>query len=594
MKRFFKDFTYLLAFFIYFFTAPLARSQDLKAVLRPYQQALAGQITGKHALEIVKYLQQFWRYSGNPDFNTCMAYIESQLQDAGFSSQNERFQLAVQERFFSQDSAWQPAAAALQIISPLDTLLQSLEQAKMSLCVNSYSTPAGGIEAEIVAVDGMTDIKAGELAGKIAYTHRHPRAVFEKAIATGGALGIISSYLPAFNRAATHPDLVSMSAIPHAVPFRAFGFKISYGNQQLLDSLLQKGAVRVKATVKTRFLPKRVREVSAWIKGVRKPAEVITLIAHLDEPGANDNASGSATLVEIATGLKKLIASQQLAPPDRTLKFMWVEEFRTIRRWQKQSPEDFKRVKAALVLDMVGENTAITGGTFLIEKMPDPSAIWTRPPDQHTEWGKRSLSQESLHGSYLNDLFYAACQVVAEQTDWQFKTNPFEGGSDHVPFIRTGIPAILAWHFTDVFYHTSGDQIDKVSPQEMARVGIAVGSTAYFLAKSNLRQTQALLNYLAKRGEWRLNNELKNSQAALKALSVQDTLAISKQKQILAAWRKWYDEAYQSIENLPILVDEKQQFDARILRSQNELAVLYHNIIKRLENATKTIQDSHH
>ena len=32
-----------------------------------------------------------------------------------------------------------------------------------------------------------------------------------------------------------------------------------------------------------------------------------------------------------------------------------------------------------------------TGGTFLIEKMPDPSAIWTRGNDKHTEWGGRKL-----------------------------------------------------------------------------------------------------------------------------------------------------------------------------------------------------------
>jgi aminopeptidase YwaD len=41
---------------------------------------------------------------------------------------------------------------------------------------------------------------------------------------------------------------------------------------------------------------------------------------------------------------------------------------------------------------MVGENTDITGGTFLIEKMPDPSAVWTRGNDKHTEWGGRKMS----------------------------------------------------------------------------------------------------------------------------------------------------------------------------------------------------------
>ena len=41
---------------------------------------------------------------------------------------------------------------------------------------------------------------------------------------------------------------------------------------------------------------------------------------------------------------------------------------------------------------MVGENTDITGGIFLIEKMPNPSAVWTRGNDKHTEWGGRKMS----------------------------------------------------------------------------------------------------------------------------------------------------------------------------------------------------------
>ena len=38
-------------------------------------------------------------------------------------------------------------------------------------------------------------------------------------------------------------------------------------------------------------------------------------------------------------------------------------------------------------LDMTGEDTEKTGGTFLIEKQADPSAVWARPSDPHTEWG---------------------------------------------------------------------------------------------------------------------------------------------------------------------------------------------------------------
>ena len=45
-------------------------------------------------------------------------------------------------------------------------------------------------------------------------------------------------------------------------------------------------------------------------------------------------------------------------------------------------------IKWGISLDMVGENTDITGGTFLIEKMPDPSAIWTRGNDKTLRMGR--------------------------------------------------------------------------------------------------------------------------------------------------------------------------------------------------------------
>ena len=39
-------------------------------------------------------------------------------------------------------------------------------------------------------------------------------------------------------------------------------------------------------------------------------------------------------------------------------------------------------------LDMTGEDVRKTGGSFLIERYPDPGAVWDRPWDPHTEWGR--------------------------------------------------------------------------------------------------------------------------------------------------------------------------------------------------------------
>ena len=66
-----------------------------------------------------------------------------------------------------------------------------------------------------------------------------------------------------------------------------------------------------------------------------------------------------------------------------------------------------KDVVAMLSLDMTGEDTSKTGGTFLIEKEPDPSAVWERPSDPHSEWGAGKVEAAALRGSFLNDLHLA-------------------------------------------------------------------------------------------------------------------------------------------------------------------------------------------
>ena len=128
-----------------------------------------------------------------------------------------------------------------------------------------------------------------------------------------------------------------------------------------------------------------------------------------------------------------------------------------------------------LSLDMTGEDTAKTGGTFLIEKEPDPSALWDRPSDPHSEWGASKVDPAMVRGSFLNDLHLAVALRRARDTGWVVRTNPYEGGSDHTVFTRAGVPALLNWHFTDRYYHTNLDTTDKMSAAEMQHVAIAVG-----------------------------------------------------------------------------------------------------------------------
>ncbi len=227
----------------------------------------------------------------------------------------------------------------------------------------------------------------------------------------------------------------------------------------------------------------------------------------MQEPGANDNASGCGTLLAAALAMQDAIRRGALPAPARTITFLWVDEIRGSEQWVKDHADRVKGVVAMLSLDMTGEDTAKTGGTFLIEKEPDPSAMWDRPSDPHSEWGAGKVDPATVRGSFLNDLHLAVALRRARDTGWVVRTNPYEGGSDHTVFTRAGVPALLNWHFTDRYYHTNLDTIDKISAAEMQHVAIVVGTTALFLASADKTDVAAMTRLMETARDARLATE---------------------------------------------------------------------------------------
>ena len=202
-------------------------------------------------------------------------------------------------------------------------------------------------------------------------------------------------------------------------------------------------------------------------------------------------------------------------------------------------------------IDMTGEDTAKTGGTFLIEKQADPSAVWPRPSDPHTEWGAGDVEERSLKGSLLNDFHLAVCLRRARDANWIVRTNPYEGGSDHTTFAAAGIPSLLNWHFTDRYYHTNQDRVDKVSAGEMKNVAVAVATSSWLLASADETDASAVLRIIVDAARRRL--ALERKQGAEIVAGASDTAAADTTEQrVRAAWIKWYGEAFDSVGRLPV------------------------------------------
>ena len=54
-----------------------------------------------------------------------------------------------------------------------------------------------------------------------------------------------------------------------------------------------------------------------------------------------------------------------------------------------------------------------------------------------------------------------------------------------MPFLRGNIPSVLFWHFTDQFYHTDNDRIDKVSKTTLKKCWNGCFSSAFTLINSD-------------------------------------------------------------------------------------------------------------
>ena len=194
--------------------------------------------------------------------------------------------------------------------------------------------------------------------------------------------------------------------------------------------------------------------------------EELICTAHICHPKheANDNASGAALLMEVMRSLSGMRTK-------RRIKALWVPEI--LGTVAYLSREKGKAV-AGLNLDMVGEDQFVCRSPLLMESPPffyDSYAtdllcsIMNRIKGTTQLGSAKSLSADSSYPLYMSYL------------------TPFSGGSDHVILNDAGIATPMLIHWPDAFYHTSKDTIDKVSREELRRVGIL--ASEYLLTMSN-------------------------------------------------------------------------------------------------------------
>lgn len=522
--------------------------------------AVVPQFDERDALSVVSFMDQYWRLAGNPGFNASIDRIRDRLVAAGFAATTGSATASVRvDEFPNAGRGWDYRAGTLQIEGEQDSVL-SRDRDRVSLAINSFSTPPEGLVATLVDVGAANtnDYAGKDVKGAVVLGDAPLGRLWQDAVKRRGAAGVVSTEIASYIRPRDpsvmtddQKDVLQWGGIPYDGSLKSFGFKSSWRAANRMRARLKQGAVKVRVTIDSSFYDGPNRTLVAEIAGRTRPNERIVMVAHVQEPGANDDGSGCGTLYGLARALLAAIKSGALPQPERTLTFMWVDEVRGSRQWITSHPDEARGVQYMFAMDMTGEDTEKTGGTFLIEKQADPSAVWPRPSDPHTEWGASEVKAETLKGSLLNDLHLAVCLRRARDVRWVVRTNPYEGGSDHTAFASAGIPSLLNWHFTDRYYHTNQDRLDKVSTAEMKNVGVSVATSAWLLASANEQDSASVVDLLVSAAQARLTLEREQG-TALVARATDAAAAVLIERQVNAAWVKWYEEAVDSVARLPV------------------------------------------
>lgn len=530
--------------------AQTSRPAPPAAIARDFSLVRA-EFSGQRALAVVAFMDHYFRVPGNTGFNASLDTVRDILQAAGYqdeatASPGARLTYRIETRPLAAPT-WEPVDASVTIVGRPTPLLRFATNRNM-LAINSYSTPPGGEDAEVVfaGTGSPAELDAAHVAGKVVLIAGPVRRAFTAAVTDRGAVGVMGYSMPAYTQPDVHPTSIQFTQVPLDSVHRRWAMPLSKAAYDSLRAALAAGPVRLHVDVRTRIYPSVERTLIAEVLGRVSPDQRFVFSAHVQEPGANDNASGVGTQAEMARVLGGLLRRGAI-DPGRTITMIWGNEIEQTRNFLAADSVRTRDIHWGVSLDMTGEDTKKTGGTFLIEKMPDPSAVWTRGNDHHTEWGGSPVPLSMVRPHYFNDFILDRCLDQAAVTGWVVNTNPYEGGSDHTPYIQYHKPGLLFWHFTDVYYHTDGDRLPMVSPDEMKNVGVAALASALTLTSADGPTTRALVAQIEGDGRARLATEY--------ALSVQAVRAggpVAREREILTAWKTWYVGAIGAMRDIEV------------------------------------------
>ena len=410
-------------------------------VLNTYTQYVIGKINGSfNSDNVMKHIKHLSvdigpREAGSEGERAGAEYIESVLKSYGYETKIEEA----------------PRSNRVELI--LKVLSDNNKKLPLRAVSGAPQTTGDGITGNVYhAGAGQPSDFTAAASGKIALIKNGgitAGAKVQNAMAAGAIGVLIYDNQDRF----TLPS-VSLGSVRPNIPVAT----ITKKDGEAFVSQLSKGNVEVQLSIKTLTNQKTVNVIAVKKpKGIENP-EIYYIGSHLDSvafaPGANDDASGTSTLMELARIFKDYDGDKEL----RFAAFGGEELGFVGSKYHigNLSQDEVKRTKVQFQMDMTGTAWVPASQLFI-----------------NTVDGKSNLVSQSTH-------------QAAEKLDINKDLLPVHmlSRSDHVPFHEKGVPsALFIWMEPgtppggadiEPYYHSLEDKIEHVSPERLQLTGDVV------------------------------------------------------------------------------------------------------------------------
>ena len=390
-----------------------------------------------------------------------------------------------QSGFWTMPLAWDISVGTLEIIDPpvpADMrVLADYQRVPTSIGMWSGPTPKGGTTAEVVLASG--DWKDADLKAKLVLG---PPLGSKRALAKAGALGLISERSE--NRALLDERGWVNSFGDNGWSFTKGSaplvcFSITPRQSDLLHDLLNRGPVKVRANVDSRYYAGVYPYVTGVIRGTDGAnAEEVLSLGHLFEQGANDNATGVASIIGAAATLMRLINEEKLPRPKRTIRVLGMSECYGMLHYLEQYKDRAKRTIAAMCIDAPAGKQTLAGTEY----------TWVLNPQ----------SASSYVDSFVLHVAAEYFPSVGRTSAWSEHRS---GTDNYLGDPTIGIPTVLPRGGYGVHaHHNSYDTPALVDPKSLHNLEVMNATYAYFIASAGPAEKRWLAEVAMSNGYTRM------------------------------------------------------------------------------------------